>query len=134
MYLRPTHASQPPETAVLVYDGGCPFCTVTAFWLQRHAREPMRLLTFDDVGDKASVEDTGLLTQLTRLEVEGSAHLITTDGIEYHGGESITRSLRLTRFGAVAAPLDLPILRYARDAAYTVITHLRPLLSRFIHP
>jgi len=128
MPLKPTRASRPPETHVLVYDANCPFCTAAASWLQRHARSPLRLLTFEEV------EGTGLLTRLKQAEIEAAAHLITPQGIEYHGGEAMTRSLRLVRFGRVASVLDQPGLRYLRDGGYALVARLRPVLSRFVHP
>jgi predicted DCC family thiol-disulfide oxidoreductase YuxK len=128
MPLKPTRASRPPETHVLVYDAGCPFCTATASWLERHARVPMRLLAFEEV------EESGLLTRLTQAEIDAAAHLVTPHGIEYHGGEAVTRALRLARFGWLVSVLDLPGLRYLRDGGYALIARLRPLLSRFVHP
>ena len=128
MPLKPTRASTRPDTHVLVYDGDCPFCTATATWLRSHARVPVRLLTFDDL------DGTGLLTRLTDEELESTAHFITPAGIEYHGGEAVTRGLRLARFGRLAGILDAPGLRLLRDAGYALVARLRPLLSRWIHP
>ena len=130
MPAKPTRASKPPDTHVLVYDGDCPFCTSTASWLQRHARLPLRLMTFDDI----DIEGSGLLTRLSREEVESAAHFITPRGIEYHGGEAMTRSLRLVRFGGLAGVLDTAGVRFARDGGYALVTKMRPMLSRFIHP
>jgi predicted DCC family thiol-disulfide oxidoreductase YuxK len=113
---------------VLVYDGACLFCTATAQWLERHARVPVRLMTFEDV------DGTGLLTRLSPEEVEDAAHFITPQGIEYHGGEAVTRSLRLVRFGRLASLLDLAGLKYVRDAGYGLVKRLRPFLSRFVKP
>jgi predicted DCC family thiol-disulfide oxidoreductase YuxK len=113
---------------VLVYDGGCPFCIATARWLQRHAREPVRLVTFDEVGA------SGVLVGMGRDASEAAAHFVTPDGGEYHGGAAVTRALRLLRFGGVAAVLDLPVASLARDAGYAVVARLRPWLSRFVHP
>ena len=59
---------------------------------------------------------------------------VTPEGIEYHGGEAMSRSFRMLPLGAVAAVLDLPVIRYARDLAYAFFTRARPFLSRFIHP
>lgn len=123
-----TRATVAPGSHVLIYDGGCPFCTAAAYWLQRHAREPVRLLRFDEV------EDASLLTGLTLAEIEAAAHLVTPEGSEYHGGEAVTRALRLLRYGAPAALLDLPGLSLLRDGGYALVARLRPVLSRFIHP
>jgi predicted DCC family thiol-disulfide oxidoreductase YuxK len=128
MPLKPTRALQPPATHVLIYDAGCRFCTATAHWFQRHARKPVRLLAFEEI------EGTDLLRRLERTEIESMVHFVTPAGIEYHGGEAMTRSLRLVRFGGLAGVLDLSGLRFLRDGGYALVTRLRPLLSRFIHP
>ena len=112
---------------MLVYDGDCPFCTATALWLKRHARAPLRLIAFDDV------DTSKLLTELSKAEIEASAHFVTPEGIEYHGGEAVTRSLRLVRFGWPAGVLDLPGLTLVRDAAYALVARMRPLLLRWIY-
>lgn len=96
--------------------------------MERHARVPLRLLTFDEL------DGTGLLTRLNWDEIEGAAHFVTPGGIEYHGGEAVTRSLRLVRFGRLASVLDAPGLRILRDVGYWLVATVRPLLSRFIHP
>lgn len=128
MPLRPTRSAQPPTTHVLVYDGNCPFCTATSTWTRDHARQPIEIIPMADI------EGTGMLTQLTHDELEATAHFITPTGIEYHGGEAITRSLRLVPFGRLAAILDLPGLTYLRDGGYLLVERSRPLLSKFIHP
>jgi predicted DCC family thiol-disulfide oxidoreductase YuxK len=97
-------------------------------WLQRHARVPVRLVTFENV------DRSELLTRLSDAEVRAMAHLVTPEGIEYHGGEAVTRSLRLVRFGGVAAVLDLPVVRHLRNAGYALVARARPLLSRWLHP
>lgn len=121
-----TRASFAPGQHVLVYDGGCPFCTAVARRLKGRARRPLQLMTFEEV------TGTGMLTALSRTELEGAAHLITPEGIEYHGGEAVTRAVRLAPFGWLAAPLDWPPLTLLRDAGYSLVARVRPWLSRFI--
>ncbi|MQA00186.1 MAG: DUF393 domain-containing protein [Dehalococcoidia bacterium] len=125
-YRGPTRATRPPMQATLVYDGECPFCCASARWIQRHAREQLLLLTFEDM------PGSGLLTVLSRDEIGRSAHCITPGGIEYHGGESVTQVLRLTRLGWLGRLLDLPLATVARDITYAGIDRARPLLSRFV--
>ena len=85
-------------------------------------------MTFEEV------EDSGLLTRLEPEEVESAAHFITPRGFEYHGGEAVTRSLRLVRFGWLTGVLDVAGVRFLRDIGYALVASSRPLLSRFIHP
>jgi predicted DCC family thiol-disulfide oxidoreductase YuxK len=128
MALKPTRSTEAPRTHVVVYDGDCAFCTATAQWLERHARVPVRLVSIEDV------DRSKLLTRLEEGEIEATAHYVTAGGIEYHGGEAMTRAFRLVRFGWMASPLDLPGLRYIRDAGYALVARARPWLSRRIHP
>ena len=126
MVPRRTRASTAPGQYVLVYDGGCPFCTAVARWLEGRAHRPLRLLTFEEVGG------TGLLTALTPPEIESAAHLVSPGGIEYHGGEAVTQALRLAPYGWLVAPLDWPLLALLRDGGYSLVSLARPWLSRFV--
>lgn len=72
----------------------------------------------------------GYLGSLSRADFEGSAHLITPAGKEYHGGEAITRALRLWRWGWLARPLDLPGLAFARASGYRLIARNRSSMGR----
>ena len=78
---------------ILVYDGNCGVCYATSRLIQRYARSDLELLAF------AELPGIGLLSDLTPEEVQASAHYITPEGIEYHGGESMTRVARLLPAG-----------------------------------
>src|SRR5690606_6800203 len=121
-----TLAATPPKQATLIYDGECPFCCASARWIARRAHNDLSVLTFEDI------PGSGLLTSLSPHDIGRSAHYITIGGVEYHGGASVTRALRLTRLGWLGRLLDLPGLAIARDLAYAGIDRSRPLLSRFV--
>ncbi len=123
-YHPPTRAAVPPAQPVLVYDGSCPFCTWVARFAQRHARLPLAVVPFQDVYGR------GWLTALSEHEVAAMAHLVLPGGREYHGGESVTRTLRMLPGGALAGLLDLPLAWRLREAGYAVVSHARPLLAR----
>jgi predicted DCC family thiol-disulfide oxidoreductase YuxK len=125
-YHTPTRSAEPPDHHVLVFDGECSFCTLSGVLVRRFAREPLELLPFQEIGGR------GLLTELEAHEVPASAHYITPDGIEYHGGESMTRAFRLVPGGRAAGVLDLPLLAPARDAGYAAISGSRHLVSPVI--
>ena len=74
----------------------------------------------------------GVLTLLDTDQVARSAHYVTPEGVEYHGGESITRSLRLVPFGAAVAWLDLWGLALIREIVYALVAGNRSLVSRLL--
>jgi predicted DCC family thiol-disulfide oxidoreductase YuxK len=124
-YHRPTRSEHPPGRTTLIYDGACPFCTACARWWERHARGPVASLPF------RKIEGLGMLIALTAHERAAMAHLVTWDGIEYHGGEAVTRSLAYVPGGFAAVIFDVPPLNFAREAGYQMVTWARPFLSRF---
>ena len=119
-----THSAQAPSTFVIVYDGGCRFCTRIAAWAASSARVPVTTVAFDAVPREA------WLTSLSEADVLRQTHLVTPGGLEYHGGAAATAALRLTRFAVVGWILDLPLVNIARDAGYALTVRSRGLLSR----
>ncbi len=86
----------------------------------------MRLVPF------SKLEGWRVLTSLDAGQIARSAHYVTPEGVEYHGGESITRSLRLVRYGAAAGLLDLWSLALVRELLYALAAGNRSLVSRFL--
>ena len=120
-YHRPTRAARPPGCYVFVFDGDCGFCTRTARAL---ARREIRLIPF------AEVPAGEILGALTPEQIRASSHCITPDGREYHGGESVTRLLRLLPGGRLLVPFDLPGLSLLRELAYAVVARNRSLVGK----
>ena len=125
-YRKPTRSERPPGEHLLVYDGECGFCSRSAEFVRRRARVPVRLVRFTEL------DGWGVLTSLDAAQVARSAHYVTPDGIEYHGGESITRSLRLVRSGAAAGLLDLWGLALLRELLYALVAGNRSAFSRLL--
>ena len=125
-YNRPTRSERPPGEHLLVYDGECGFCRWSAGFVRRRARVAVKLVPFTELAG------WGVLTSLDAAQVARSAHYVTPDGVEYHGGESITRSLRLVRFGAAAGLLDLWGLALLRELVYALVAGNRSLASRLL--
>lgn len=123
-YHRPTRAARPPGCYVFVFDGDCGFCTRTARALTARARREIRLIPF------AEVPAGEILGALTPEQLRASSHCITPDGREYHGGESVTRLLRLLPGGRLLAPVDLPGLSLLRELAYAVVARNRSLVGK----
>ena len=110
----------------MVYDDACRFCRLSAEFVRRKTSVPVRLVPFSEL------DGWGVLTSLDLGQVERSAHYVTPEGIEYHGGESITRSLRLIPFGAAVAWLDLWGLALIRELVYALVAGNRSLVSRLL--
>lgn len=125
--LPPTRSARPPGRYVLVYDDGCAFCTAAARWVERKARLPLELMALSAV-ESAS----GLLGSLTAEQLAASAHFITSAGREYHGGEAITRALRLWRWGWLVRPLDWPGVTVLRALGYQLTARNRGLIGRVL--
>ncbi len=122
-YHKPTRSATPPERYMLIYDGGCRFCTRTSLEIQKHARRPLNIMPYE------GITGTGMLVSLTPREVRASVHFVTPQGIEYHGGEAAVHALSLVPGGYLLRVLNLPGLNYLREFGYEVVTLMRPLLS-----
>lgn len=85
---------------------------------------PVMAVAFEDVPRGS------WLTSLSDADVLRQAHVVTPEGIEYHGGAAATAALRLTRLAVIGRILDLPGVRFVRDAGYTLTVRSRGVLSR----
>ena len=119
-----TRSAVPPGEHLLVYDGDCGFCFKSAEFIRGRARTPLILIPFNDVNRLE------LLTSLDQSQFLRSAHFITPEGKEYHGGESITRALRLVRGGFVFGFLDVWGIALIREFGYTWMAGNRSIVSR----
>ena len=122
-YHKPSSSAKAPGEHVFVYDGDCYFCSRFAALLRRRSRVPLSLIAFSDLGEGE------LLTSLEDDEILASAHYITPDGTEYHGGESVTRAARLLRLGSIAGILDLWAVSWLREVGYALVAGNRPTFS-----
>ena len=91
------------------------------------AREPISSIDF------AELPRSGLLEALTPDEIRRSAHYVTPEGVEYHGGEAITRVGRLTRWRWLARLLDVPLLWVLRELGYGFMATFRGSFDRATH-
>jgi predicted DCC family thiol-disulfide oxidoreductase YuxK len=122
---RPTRSRIAPRRRLLVYDDDCGFCWGAALLIEGQVE--LELVPF------SSLPVEGVLEELTDEQIHASAHYVTEDGIEYHGGESVTRLARLLpRGGEAAALLDLPVLRGLREIGYRLVSWQRARVSRLL--
>ena len=119
-----TQAATPPAAHLIVYDGDCPFCVAGAAFIRKHSRTGLTLVPFSEL------PQYDLLGSLDQGQILASAHYITPGGTEYHGGESITRALRLLPGGWVFGLFDLWGMTFIRELAYTLVASNRQVVSK----
>jgi predicted DCC family thiol-disulfide oxidoreductase YuxK len=122
----PTRSRAPLPTDLLVYDDDCGLCTAAARWLDRHSRRPLQIVPM------STLPIAGVLEGLDAVAMASSAHYVTPEGREFHGGESITRALRLVRGGELAGLFDLPMLRVVRAGLFRLVARNRNGISRLL--
>jgi predicted DCC family thiol-disulfide oxidoreductase YuxK len=125
-YHKPTDSAKPPGVHVLIFDGSCGFCRTSAEFIHKHARSDVTLVPFSELSQY------DFLTSLNQCQILASAHYITPHGKEYHGGESITRALRLLPGCRVVCLLDLWGIDFFRELVYTLVASNRSILSKLI--
>ena len=115
-----------PGRALLVYDDDCGLCRRAARFVARRAVEQLELVPF------SALPRAGILEQLGQRELWASAHFVSSDGVEYHGGESVTRAARLLPGGGAVAVLDRPLLRGLREIGYRLVAWQRDRIARWL--
>ena len=123
-YHPPTRSAKSPGEHLLVFDGDCAFCFRSAEFIRKRSRTPLTLIPF------AELNRHDLLTSLDQGQTLMSTHYITPEGKEYHGGESITRALRLIPGGLVFSLIDLWGVALLRELGYTLVAGNRSFFSR----
>ncbi|MBT5775668.1 MAG: DUF393 domain-containing protein [Dehalococcoidia bacterium] len=115
-----------PGRALLVYDDDCGLCSRVAKFVARGATEELELVGFSEL------PLDGVLEGLSESALWASAHFVSAEGVEYHGGESVTQAARLLPGGQVAALLDRPVLRGLREIGYRLVVWQRERISRWL--
>jgi predicted DCC family thiol-disulfide oxidoreductase YuxK len=122
---RPSRSRVAPGRPLLVYDDDCGLCTAAAIWLQLRV-SGLELIGFSELPRE------GILESLDLGGLHASAHFVSADGVEYHGGEAITRVLRLVPGTEPIRYLDWPVLRGLREGGYRLVAWQRDRISRLI--
>ena len=113
-----------PNLPMLVFDGGCGFCTASARWVERRlpsaSVEPWQLLDLRAVG-------------LSPTDVAEYAWWVTPDGVRRRGHRAAAAILRAIggRWGVVGRLLELPPISWLGAVAYHVVARNRHRLHRF---
>ena len=84
-----TRSRVAPGRALLVYDDDCGLCSRVARFVARGAAAELELVGF------SALPLDGALEGLSRSDLWASAHFVSAEGVEYHGGESVTQAARL---------------------------------------
>jgi predicted DCC family thiol-disulfide oxidoreductase YuxK len=121
----PSRSRVAPGRHLLVYDDDCGVCLLVALGVQLRAPD-LALVGFSEL------DHEGVLESLDQDALVASAHYITPSGVEYHGGEAVTRVLRLIPGGRAAAILDWPVVRGLRELGYRLLASQRPRISRVL--
>ena len=80
------------------------------------------------------LSQTGLLPQLDRSQILASAHYITPQGKEYHGGEAMIRAFQQLPGGRLLGIFHLWGLSLVREVAYSLVASNRQFVSRLTGP
>ncbi len=121
-----TRSRVAPGRALLVYDDDCGLCSRVARFVARGAAAELELVGF------SALPLDGALEGLSRSDLWASAHFVSAEGVEYHGGESVTQAARLLPGGQVAVQLDRPVLRGLREIGYRLVVWQRERISRWL--
>ena len=127
-YHSPTRSAVAPGSHVLVFDGDCSFCWASVQFIRRHSRVTVVLVPF------AELAQTKLLHELDRVQVLASAHYITPEGREYHGGEAMIRAFQQLPGGRLLGVFHLWGLALIREMAYSLVASNRRFFSRLTGP
>jgi predicted DCC family thiol-disulfide oxidoreductase YuxK len=122
-----TRARVAPGRALLVYDDDCGLCSRVARFVERGATVELQLVGFSEL------PLDGVLEGLSERELWASAHFVSSEGMEYHGGESVTQAARLLPGGQVLAQIDRPVLRALREIGYRLVVWQRARISPWLN-
>ena len=122
-YHPPTWSAEAPGEHVIVFDGDCGYCRASVEFIRRHADVNVVLIPFSEVNQGE------LLNSIRHQQLLASAHYITPDGKEFHGGESMIRAFGLLRGGRALSVFNLWGLSYIRELGYTLVASNRPFFS-----
>jgi predicted DCC family thiol-disulfide oxidoreductase YuxK len=105
---------------MLLYDGDCGFCTVTATWLARRLRTPVLVVPWQEV------DDLGALG-LSPAEVTTAVYWVDIYGRRYRGHEGVARFLGLCRFPLplAGALMTVPPVSWLARGVYRLIAQNR---------
>lgn len=101
---------------MLLYDGDCGFCTVTATWLSGRLRTPVLVVPWQEVHDLGELD-------LSPADVTTALYWVDVYGHRYRGHEGVARFLRLCRqpLPVAGALMTVPPVSWLARAAYRLI-------------
>jgi predicted DCC family thiol-disulfide oxidoreductase YuxK len=106
--------------SMVIYDGDCGFCTVSARWLQQRLRIPISVIPWQEIHDLGELE-------LTQADVTSAAYYVDPYGRVLRGHLAIARALLQCRgaWPAVGVLLSVPPGRAIAAAAYRLVARYR---------
>ena len=107
------------ETAVLIFDGDCGFCTTTANYIKSHTSTPLEIHPWQWV----ELADYGLTKEQASAKVQ-----VVADGKNYAGHRAFAKLLRLQRqwwFKVLGGILVIPPFSWAARVGYCFVARYR---------
>jgi predicted DCC family thiol-disulfide oxidoreductase YuxK len=106
---------------VLIYDGDCGFCTMTASWVSARLRVPISVVPWQEIADLGELG-------LSEAEVTTAAYWVDAYGRLDRGHRAVGRALTMTSGPLVLAGwlLLVPPISWLAAVGY-------PLVSRYRH-
>jgi predicted DCC family thiol-disulfide oxidoreductase YuxK len=105
---------------VLIYDGDCGFCTLTANWLEERLRTPVAVVPWQEIHDLSDLE-------LGAEDVSTAVYWVDIYGRRFRGHGAFARMLLRCRqpWPAFGVLLSIPPVSWLGAAAYGVIARNR---------
>jgi len=112
------------QSATLIYDGDCGFCTSSASWIRARWRRPCAAVAWQELGGQG-LADVGLT-----VDDVTSAAWFVHGRTKLRGARAVAAALKLAGPGwrAVGAIIDIPPLRWLAAIGYAVVARYRYLL------
>ncbi len=113
------------ETALMIYDGECGFCT---YWARRWRQKIGPMLEITPLQDEATRPDG-----LSKQTLEEAVHVVDTDGEIYRGAEAVFLALAMGRRRGLGLWLyrHLPGFRPLAELGYRWVADHRMFVSRW---
>jgi predicted DCC family thiol-disulfide oxidoreductase YuxK len=109
-----------PEPPFFLYDGECGFCLRWTRWLERKVGPGTEFVPYQSVPD---LKHLGLRVE----DVRSASYWVDEDHVTHRGHSAFVHVLRrgTGRWRAVAATLELPVMRKLAAGTYAVVARNR---------
>ena len=108
------------SSGLLLFDGGCGFCTRAARWVDRRLPPGPRVLPWQRIPDLSRY-------RLTEEQAASAAWWIDEEGRAHRGHLAVAEALRAIRgpWGLVGSAIRVPPIRWLAAGIYALVARLR---------